>query len=143
MKTVLAGVGLSAMMLSACASAPGAAVQLVGSHWDLVSADQGFLAAHAALSGVTLQFGAEHVSGYGGCNTYRGTYTLDAGKLAVGPIGATKRGCMDPANEVEAAWFATLSQPLAVSRDGDKLRLTSADGTQLRFRPGKAPAATP
>lgn len=132
-----------AFLLAACANAPGSALKLGGTTWHLVSAEKGVLAKHARGSGVTLEFGADRVSGYGGCNTYSGAYTFNAGKLKVAPVSATKRGCMDSANETERAWFAALSAPLTVTQRADGLELRTADGVLLRFATGPATKKRP
>jgi heat shock protein HslJ len=33
------------------------------------------------------------VSGYGGCNTFTGRYTLDDARVTVGPLASTRRAC--------------------------------------------------
>lgn len=128
----------SSLLLVACASGPGKAMELSGTKWHLVRADAGVLAKHAPSSGVTLEFTADRVNGYGGCNSYNGAYTLSAGTLSVGPVGATKRGCMDAAGEIERAWFAMLASKMTVTQDADGLQLRTVDGAALRFAPGPA-----
>ena len=126
--------------VAGCAAAPGGEPKLAGTHWNLASADRGVLAQHASGSGVTLAFEAGRVSGYGGCNSYSGEYTLAGGELRIGPLTRTKRGCMGAAGEVEAAWHAALAGPLRLAQQSERLTLTAADGLVLRFEPGAAPA---
>jgi heat shock protein HslJ len=125
--------GLLPLALAACASAPGASESLDGTQWKLLSADRGTLAPLASASGVTLQFGADRVSGNGGCNRYNATYTLADGRLKLGPVIATKMACAGERNTAERAWFALLGTPLTVQREGDGLTLRSDDGTALSF----------
>jgi heat shock protein HslJ len=121
----------SCLALGACATA-GTSVSLDGSRWQLASADKGALASPSAKT-VTIEFTADRASGYGGCNQYSGSYTLVDGKLTVGPVMATKRGCMGDGNTIESAWFDALSQPLEVSQANGKLQLRAADGTTYEF----------
>lgn len=133
----------SSFLLAACANGPGKAMELNGTTWHLVAADAGVLARHAPNSGVTLEFAADRVNGYGGCNRYSGGYTLSAGTLTVAPVAATKRGCMGDANEIERAWFAALASKLTVTQEGGELQLRTADGALLRLASGPAPGQKP
>lgn len=143
MKFRLTGLGLVSMLLAACANAPGSTVNLAGTTWQLASSDQGVLAQHAADSRVTMHFGADRLDGFGGCNSYNATYGLSDGKLSIGPVAATKRGCMGHAGDVERAWFAALAAPLSVTRNGANLEMRTADGVLLRFIPGSGLQQTP
>ena len=127
-------------MVTGCAAAPGGETTLAGSRWALAGADRGALAQHGADRGVTLQFDAERISGFSGCNTYSGDYTLEGTVLRVGALTRTKRGCMDAASAVEAAWFAALEgASLQLERQAAELTLTAADGQVLRFEPAAPP----
>lgn len=119
----------SLLAMTACAAAPeNAPASLVDTSWALSASDADGLKAAGAASGVTLVFAADRVSGSGGCNRYQADYTLVGDTLTVGPVGATKMGCMDGRGEIERAWFAALGKPLTVARSGDSLVLKSADG---------------
>ena len=136
------GMLASTLMVSACAAAPEEApLVLDGTSWALDSAAAGPLAKSGSGSGVTLVFGPDNVSGNGGCNQYRASYTFEGGTLRLGPVGATKRGCMDDRSEIERTWFGVLAGPLGVARDGERLQLRDAAGTAYTFAP--APAEKP
>lgn len=136
------GMLASTLMVSACAAAPDdAPLVLDGTAWALDSATAGALGKSGSASGVTLVFGPDGVSGSGGCNQYRASYTLEGSTLRLGPVGATKRGCMDDRSEIERTWFGVLGGPLDVSRDGERLQLRDAGGTAYTFAP--APAEKP
>ena len=130
-------------VMSGCAAAPGGEPALPGTQWSLVSASRGALQAHAAGSGVTLAFDSGRVSGYGGCNTYSGDYTLAGSELRVGTLTRTKRGCEDVAGAVETAWHAALAETLQVTQQASQLTLTTADGLVLRFEPDTGGAREP
>jgi heat shock protein HslJ len=133
MKTSRLGALAGIVLLAACASAPEAMPPLPGTQWKLADVDSGPLATLAADSGVTLAFEAERLAGYGGCNQYSGSYSIDGETLEVGPVIATKRGCIGTANDAEAAWFAVLAQPVGVAYADEALILRGSDGSVLRF----------
>jgi putative lipoprotein len=60
-------------------------------------------------------------SGNGGCNTFSGSYTLDASTIAFGAIVSTKMACAGPGSEVETAYLAALQSATSWS--------IAADGT--------------
>ncbi|MFN8483274.1 MAG: META domain-containing protein [Anaerolineae bacterium] len=84
---------------------------------------------------VTMQFDAEgRVAGSAGCNQYSASYTEDAGQLRVGQARSTRIACMQPGvMEQEAAFLKALSAAATVTRDGDRLQVTTADGVRLVF----------
>lgn len=141
MKSVLVSSLLASLMLTACATAPGSTPALEGTHWTLAAADKGELGKLAPASGITLGFAAGTLSGHGGCNQYRASYTLADGVLTAAPVGASKRLCPGDASTAEQAWFALLGAPLRVKGTADALELHGADGTVLRFSPAASPAA--
>lgn len=121
------------LMLSACATTASPPVQLAGTSWQLASASGGPLALPEA-NVVTVEFTADRASGNGGCNRYSGPYTLQDGVLTLGPVVATKRGCIGPGNEIESAWFGALAKPLKVSTSDGELHLVTDGGETVRFR---------
>ena len=125
-------------MLTACATTASPPLDLAGTSWQLASADGGMLAKSEARN-VTAEFTADKVSGNGGCNRYNGTYTLAGDVLTVGPVAATKRGCMGNAGDIESEWFAALAKPLKATRVDGQLQLRTADGATLKFAPAAKP----
>ena len=126
------------LMLTACATTANAPLELAGTSWQLASASGGALAMPEAKA-VTLEFTADQASGNGGCNRYNGSYTLRDGVLTLGPVIATKRGCIGPGNEIEAAWFGALAQPLKVSSSEGELQLVTAAGETVTLRAAASP----
>ncbi|AUC74882.1 META domain-containing protein [Olleya sp. Bg11-27] len=49
------------------------------------------------------------VSGFSGCNTFSGTYTVTGDQLSFGPLASTKMMCQDVANTTERTFLKTLS----------------------------------
>ena len=81
----------------------------------------------------TIEFSADGtVSGFAACNTFNGTYELDATTLTFGPLATTKMACERPASAVEADYLAALGGVTgwAIEPDG-RLRLDAA--VPLRF----------
>ena len=138
MTTQPVALALTALLLSACAMAPEAAPKLEGTAWALSAAQHGDLAKLAATSGVTLEFAADRLSGYSGCNQYSASYTLDGKVLTAGAVGATKRRCGDDPAKVEQAWFAALAGPLTLTSRNGSLELRDASDNVLTFKPGVA-----
>jgi len=58
----------------------------------------------------TLEFGGDGtVSGFAGCNTFTGTYTVDGASVTFGPLASTKIGCEPPASTVETGYLGAFS----------------------------------
>jgi heat shock protein HslJ len=73
------------------------------------------------------------LTGSGGCNSYRATYTRDGDAIEISPPAATRKACGDPAGvmEQEAAYLSALARVVAHRLDGDILRLLAPDDTVL------------
>lgn len=129
----------SVLAMGACAAAPeendNTPLALAGGAWALSSASGDAFGKALEPGLVTLTFDAARISGSGGCNRYQADYSLQGNRLTIGPVGATKRGCMDDRGELERQWFAVLGGPLDVSRNGDRLILRDASGVDYTFDP--------
>ncbi|HYC92710.1 MAG TPA: META domain-containing protein [Thermoanaerobaculia bacterium] len=107
-------------LLAACATQDTAA-SLDGTNWTLNTS-----------SAITLRFADGSATGSGGCNQYRATYTESGSSLTFGPIGATKRACVDPeGNRRESEYFDALSRVASYAISGNRLTLRDAAGTTL------------
>lgn len=85
----------------------GPVADLAGTSWILV--DIGGTADFAPLV-PTLEFGADGaVSGFAGCNTFSGSYTLTGDALSLAPLAMTRIGCQRPASAVEAEYLSALA----------------------------------
>jgi heat shock protein HslJ len=107
--------------------APG--MELPGSSWVLT--EMGGTADFAHIV-PTLVFGDDGtVSGFSGCNTFRGTYTPDG---HIGSLVSTKIGCPPPASTVEFDYLKALSDVSGWSLvDG---RLETRGAIPMTFEPG-------
>jgi heat shock protein HslJ len=109
------------------------AVSLVGPTWRLVS-----ISGQAVVSGTTIdaEFSTdERVAGTSGCNRYFGSAKAEAGRISMGPFGATLMACSpDSVMTQEASYLATLGAAKSYTISGDELRLgPSASEATLVF----------
>ena len=77
---------------------------------------------------------AGNASGNAGCNTFNGSFTLDAKTITFGPLISTKMACLGAGNTVESAYLPALQDATgwAIGADGD---LTLTGGVPLVFAP--------
>ena len=119
------------------------AADLNGTSWTLLE----LVEDQPASSGpqVTISFGEDRISGFGGCNNYTSSFSLgDVMPLVMttGPVAATGKICRDPILSQETAYFTALQNvshwgyvygrlALYYKDDGDKLgRLLFAPATK-------------
>lgn len=113
---------------------------LVGVTWRLDTYNNGKQALVSSVKGteITLALTAEGtLSGSDGCNRYMSGYTLDEGRLMIGPIATTRMACRGPQAVAEqaAAYAAALGLVRGYRIEGEQLWLTTEDGaTAARFR---------
>lgn len=95
---------------------------LVGPTWRVTS-----IGGQPVLSGTTItaEFTAEdRVAGSAGCNRYFGSAKAEAGKIELGPFGATLMACSpDAVMKQEADFLAALDAATRYTLSGDELRL--------------------
>jgi heat shock protein HslJ len=109
----------------------GGGVSVDGTSWTLTEIDG---AAPAEGSVVTIQFADGAVNGSAGCNTYRGSYTLDGGQAEFSQMASTRMACLDEAvTAQENRYLELLQGTLTLAVDGDTLTITTADGAVLKF----------
>lgn len=82
-------------------------VSLESSKWQLDSLSGSKITVPSG-SEITLVFDKDNskINGFGGCNTYFGSYIVDDDKLNISNIGSTKRTC--PEQQTETGYFSTL-----------------------------------
>ena len=71
------------------------------------------------------------VQGRGGCNGFRGRYTLDGVTLTLGPIASTRRACPPPQMQQETRFFAALEATRAFRIEDGRLLLLDAAGAPV------------
>lgn len=104
---------------------------LAGLRSNITGFNNGRQAVVSPLLGTTLSlsFGDGIVKGFGGCNTFRATYSSNGNQIAVGPVAATRRNC--PAEGVmqqERAFIAALESTTAWAFSGAFLDMHRPDG---------------
>lgn len=110
--------------------------EITGATWELVSlTPAGGAAEDTTGGGITLSFGPENaVSGSGGCNNYRSSYTTTgSGNIDFGVAAATLRACDEPEGSREGRFFVALDAVSTYTLDGGRLTLSADDGTELIF----------
>ena len=117
---------------------------LVGTLWTVISVHRGDTVSTPPGKGIaTLFFGLDgRVQVNTGCNTGGGSYTVDAstGAITFGPVGITKKACIDETDQLEAAVLATIAGPAAFSISAHTLTLTG-QGVGLQLDGTAAPAS--
>ena len=96
---------LAALLLAACA-APGSG-SLAGTSWELISLDGSPVGGQP----LTLQFtSASEVGGFGGCNSYGGSYRAGIANISFSNIVSTLMACADAnITNLEGAYFQALA----------------------------------
>ena len=148
MTTVRTLVPLLALALASCAGAPAPkpeasaarapapvpalGASLVGTRWVGVVAGDPDPRTLPRLEFVN----SERVTGYTGCNMLNGGWHVEGAGIRVGPLVTTKRACAGPESDVERRVLATLGG--VVTREGERLVFTGADGERFEFTPAAA-----
>ena len=136
---VIARVSLPAGgFLAGCCRVPAgqteSATALESASWRLASLPGHAPAVLAALErGMTARFEAGRVTGFAGCNTFTGPYTLKGNRLTVGALAGTMMACPEPAMSLERAFHAALTGTFSYTIAGARLSLTSDSGARLAF----------
>jgi heat shock protein HslJ len=93
-----------------------------------------------AAAGVSITFGADGtVNGSGGCNRFRGPYTVDGDTLSIGPLAATRMACGEDIGDLETRYLGALEAAFGFAISGqDMVISTAADGT-LEFSTSAGP----
>jgi putative lipoprotein len=83
----------------------------------------------AAEKEVFIQFASEGntAHGFSGCNTFKGGFEIDQGKLSMGPVAATQMMCMDGMDQ-EHAFLSAMGQFASYSVQGEALTVKNNQG---------------
>jgi len=76
---------------------------------------------------LTLRVEENKVNGFGGCNSFFGTYTHDVHALKFGPLAATRKFCADRMDQ-ESQFFKLLSETTSYTINGQELHLIDGQG---------------
>ena len=111
---------LAAAMAVTGASAADRLSSLAGSEWGF---EQG--------SDTYIQFAEKDVSGFSGCNRFRGTYTYVDGKLSFGPLAGTRMACPPEQMETERKILQLLEATKTAEATHKTLTLQDGTGATL------------
>jgi heat shock protein HslJ len=78
-----------------------------------------------------IQFAEQDVSGYSGCNRFRGTYTYADGKLSFSPLAGTRMACPPEQMETERKVMQLLEATKAAEATHKTLLLKDGTGATL------------
>jgi heat shock protein HslJ len=113
------------------------AALLAETNWHVQSYNNGLAGVTSPLpqTQLTANFGSDGtVTGRAGCNTYRGSYTVEGGALSFGPLATTRMACPAPTMEQERAFLAALQATSQFSLTAERLTLRDGNGsTQVVF----------
>lgn len=117
---------------------------LAGSSWDLLAYNNGTGGFQSAVIdfAVTLLFaGDSTLSGSGGCNSYSGTWEVQDGSIAIGPVAATLMACADmEVQDQETRYLALLGEADTYRIDAGTLVMFDAAGIRiLQYQRAAAP----
>lgn len=83
-------------------------------------------------STVTLMMANGRAGGYGGCNSYGGTYQADDNTISFGDITSTERACTDETvTEQESRYFRALQSAVRFERQDNLLILSNEGGNEV------------
>jgi len=98
--------------------------------WTLVSYvnDEGETVAVLPETEITIEFQDGEFGGNAGCNNYFGSYEVEGGGLAFGPMGSTMMACLPAVMEQEVQYLAALGNLASYQVVGGELQMMDGDG---------------
>jgi heat shock protein HslJ len=108
-------------------------VQLSGTSWQVTNINNGKQAVTSLIadSKLTSVFGTDgKLSGSAGCNNYTANYKIEAKKVKIGTIIATRKMCAKPTGvmQQEVLFLKALATAATYDVEGKRLELHTADG---------------
>ena len=93
---------------------------------------------------ITLRFANGTFTGFGGCNTYQGSYRVpgNSNNVKVDPITSTGQLCSEEIMNQEQAYFTALQSASSYAINGDALTLTTPSGPLTFYVVTAVPAVT-
>jgi heat shock protein HslJ len=89
----------------------------------------------------TLKFNADGtVEGFGGCNSFKGTYTLTDDYIEFGPLASTHKSCGPGMDESEYTYLTYLARVarLEIEDGSGELTLLTENQSELKFTSGES-----
>ena len=107
---------------------PSPAPDLLGTVWQVAGFDG---VAFGPSRTMTARFDGGVVSGFSGCNTFRGSYSLEGSTLVVESVASTAKGCPGAAGQEERAFLKALARIRGYEAGLNGPVLVGEDGTPL------------
>jgi heat shock protein HslJ len=117
-RIAIAACALAAASLTVSAADP--LTSLAGSEWGFPDAGDAYV-----------QFKEKDVSGFSGCNRFRGSFTFAAGTLTFGPLATTRMACPPGKMETERKVLQILEATKAAEASHKTLSLKDGTGAVL------------
>jgi heat shock protein HslJ len=118
--------GCCRLVASAAEAPPAAGTVLDGPLWRLTHLRGQDAQALAGLpTGITVQFEAGQVHGFGGCNQFAGGYTTEGDRLTLPPLAGTMMACAPPLMAIETAFMGAFAGVLRYRVAEGRLTLTA------------------
>ena len=130
--TLRALLTVAALALAACAGGGGdKPAALGGTYWNVLEVGGAeFKAAKDQRDPhLRLDLQNQRATGYGGVNSFFGSFETSGAKLQFGSIGATRRAGPPAAMAFESAFLKALEATRSYRISGDRLELLDAEGT--------------
>ncbi len=114
-------------------TSPDKGTTLVNTYWKLISIDDREITTPADAKEVHLILRPDYrVTGFGGCNTFSGTWQMEEDQLVVGPLMSTMMACPDM--ETEQSLLSGLDGRVITEIEGETLNLMGREGIELVFQ---------
>jgi heat shock protein HslJ len=123
----------SAIRLATPLGTPGAVTGIENTAWNLIAfGEPGAEPPVVDGAMITLLLAAGQAGGFGGCNSYGGTYQLDGNNISFGEITSTLVACAnDDLTEQEQSFFTALQSVRTYELEDNQLRLLDESGEVL------------
>ncbi|MCA0152501.1 META domain-containing protein [Winogradskyella vincentii] len=81
---------------------------------------------------ITFESNSDRVTGFGGCNSFFGTYTLKDNKISFSDIASSKKFCGKAIGDLERNFFSTLKSSTKIELDENHLLFHADDSIVLK-----------
>ena len=101
--------------------------------WNVTMVNNGQGAVQSVPTGISaaVAFGADGTAeGFGGCNNFSGSYTVDGDQITIGPLVSTMAACDDATNQFESQLLTALQNSTTWSVTTGVLDLRDGGGAQ-------------
>jgi len=128
-------VGIKKYTMGACEDAKQSGASLEGTMWQLVTiavTPQPVTMPETLKKPVTVKFENEKISGFGGCNSYGGSYAKNLKKITLTGVFSTHMYCNETSG-LEKQYFDVLQKAEHFDIKGDRLEIYCGDLGSLVF----------